>query len=79
MDVGLADKFSLNKFYKFPYSDINMNLELVPGLKSEPLFRSSEDYEAFRQRFYNAVQDTLREQALARAQSERNVMNHWVD
>ena len=36
-------------------------LELVPGLVSEPLFKTREEYERFRQEFYDAVRPKLEE------------------
>lgn len=52
---------------------------LPPGVKSEPLFKTEEEYWRFREEFMKEVAPALERYALARALSERDSMYHWVD
>ncbi len=54
-------------------------LELAPGIKGKPAFKSPEEYEQFRLNFQKAVEPELRRYREARARSELAAMHHWVD
>lgn len=52
--------------------------ELVPGIKSEPLFSSQEDYNSFYASFVARVTPELDKHKIARAESERAAMYHFI-
>lgn len=45
---------------------------------SEPLFKTEEEYEAFRQRFYEAVKEKNDQWKIARLNSIRESQRRWV-
>lgn len=54
-------------------------IELLPGVEPEPLFKTNEEYQKFREEFSAAVAPDLEKYARARALSERDSMYHLVD
>ena len=55
-------------------------IELLPGgVKGEPLFKTEEEYQRFREEFMREVAPDMEKYALARALSERDSMYHLVD
>lgn len=55
-------------------------VELLPEVvKSEPLFKTEEEYQIFRESYMVEVCSKLREFDLARARSERDSMYHLLD
>lgn len=54
-------------------------IELFPGSSglSEPVFPSFQDYERFREDFYESVRADLEELAEARRVSEEEAMRRW--
>lgn len=52
---------------------------LIDGLVGEPLFKTREQYEEFRQSYISVMGPILRKQAIARAKSEEEARHHWVD
>jgi len=55
------------------------DFQLVPGVKSEPFFKTEKEYEEFRTRFKKAVKKDLDDFNRARAESELEARNHMVD
>ena len=53
-------------------------LELVPGVKFEPLFRTEQEYQAFRASFQAEVKPELDRLREARRQSEEDAKKHLV-
>lgn len=54
-------------------------LEIVPGLKSEPLFPNAGDYEKFKERYIAQVTPELARLQRARDLSEHESRNRIVD
>lgn len=52
---------------------------LVPGMKSEPLFKTQKEYEDFRESFSKSVQPALDRQRRARAESWKAAFDHLLD
>jgi hypothetical protein len=46
---------------------------------ARPFFKTKEEQDAFYQRLQEAVRPELEKQREARAHSEQDAMNHWVD
>lgn len=55
-------------------------INLLPeGVVSQPLFKTEEEYQTFRESYIEEVGPKLREYDLARARSERDSMFHLVN
>ena len=55
-------------------------ISLLPeGVKSEPLFKTEEEYQRFREDFIEAVAPEMEEHRIARLKSEHQSMFHLVN
>jgi len=55
-------------------------INLLPkGVKSEPFFKTEEEYQRFRQDFIDAVAPEMEKHRIARMESERDSMFHFLD
>jgi hypothetical protein len=53
-----------------------IDLEIVPGVKGEPLFKSQEEYEAFRKSFHDDVAPELEKLEEARRRSIEDLFKY---
>ena len=66
--------------YCFQMSNADQTeLEIVPGLKTEPFFKTPEEYAAFRDAYIEFVTPRLEELKWARIRSEQESMRRIVN
>ena len=59
---------------------MTQNISLLPkGVKSEPFFKTEEDYQNFRNDFIEAVAPEMEKYRIARLESEYASMFHFVN
>lgn len=64
---------------KMRHDEAPQHIEIIPGLKSKPLFKSDAEYERFAHSYAAEATPALEQCRLAHARSERDSQDRMVD